>query len=146
MRLAALIHKVKDSDPLAINALEALNMATVDGAKCMGYDNLGTLESGSLAGQFILVNREGFNWMPGFNSISLAVYSGNSMDVDTVMINGKVVMRHKELLTIDVERMKREVSRVTDKLFFVCRLNLTGRDRFIFTSDNIKLSEPTNSP
>ena len=55
--------------------------------------------------------------MPGFNSISLAVYSGNSMDVDTVMINGKVVMRHKELLTIDVERMKREVSRVTDKLF-----------------------------
>ena len=116
MRLAALIHKVKDSDPLAINALEALNMATVDGAKCMGYDNLGTLESGSLA-DIILVNREGFNWMPGFNSISLAVYSGNSMDVDTVMINGKVVMRHKELLTIDVERMKREVSRVTDKLF-----------------------------
>ena len=39
------------------------------------------------------------------------------MDVDTVMINGKVVMRHKELLTIDVERKKREVSRVTDKLF-----------------------------
>ena len=116
MRLAALIHKVKDNDPLAINALEALNMATVDGAKCMGYDNLGTLESGRLA-DIILVNREGFNWMPGFNSISLAVYSGNSMDVDTVMINGKVVMRHKELLTIDVERMKREVSRVTDKLF-----------------------------
>ena len=83
--------------------------------------------------------------MPGFNSISLAVYSGNSMDVDTVMINGKVVMRHKELLTTDAERMKREVSELRIN-YFVCRLNLTGRDRFIFTSDNIKLSEPTNSP
>ena len=116
MRLAALIHKASSYDPFAITANETIEMATVEGAKCLGYDNLGKLEKGYLA-DIILVDRTGFHWKPKFNSISLAVYAGNSMDVDTVIINGKVVLRSKELLTIDMEKLYSEVDRVTNKLY-----------------------------
>ncbi len=116
MRLAALIHKASSYNPFAITANEAIEMATVEGAKCLGYDNLGKLEKGYLA-DIILVDRTGFHWKPQFNSISLAVYAGNSMDVDTVIINGKVVLRSKELLTIDMEKLYPEVDRVTNKLY-----------------------------
>lgn len=116
MRLAALIHKAASLDPFAIKAEEALQMGTKDGAMCLGYDDLGELKEGDLA-DLILVDRSGWHWKPRFNSISLAVYAGNSMDVDTVMVNGKVLMRHKELLTIDTEKLDYEVQRVTDKLY-----------------------------
>lgn len=116
MRLAALIHKAATLDPFAVKADEALQMATRDGAKCLGYDDLGELNEGYLA-DLILVDRSGWHWKPRFNSISLAVYAGNSMDVDTVMVNGQLLMRHKELLTIDTEKLDYEVSRVTEKLY-----------------------------
>lgn len=116
MRLAALIHKAASLDPFAIKAEEALQMGTKDGAMCLGYDDLGELKEGYLA-DLILVDRSGWHWKPRFNSISLAVYAGNSMDVDTVMVNGEVLMRHKELLTIDTEKLDYEVQRVTDKLY-----------------------------
>lgn len=119
MRLAALIHKAATFNPLAITADEAMTMATLDGAKCLGYDNLGALQEGFLA-DLILVNRDGFHWKPHLDSVSLAVYAGNSMDVDTVFINGKMVMKNKELLTIDTEKMNYEVKRVTDKLYSFC--------------------------
>lgn len=119
MRLAALIHKAATFNPLAITADEAMTMATLDGAKCLGYDNLGSLQEGFLA-DLILVNRDGFHWKPQLDSVSLAVYAGNSMDVDTVFINGKMVMKNKELLTIDTEKMNYEVKRVTDKLYSFC--------------------------
>lgn len=116
MRLAALIHKAASLDPFAIKAEEALQMGTKDGAMCLGYNDLGELKEGYLA-DLILVDRSGWHWKPRFNSISLAIYAGNSMDVDTVMVNGKVLMRHKELLTIDTEKLDYEVQRVTDKLY-----------------------------
>lgn len=116
MRLAALIHKAASLDPFAIKAEDALQMGTKDGAMCLGYDDLGELKEGYLA-DLILVDRSGWHWKPRFNSISLAVYAGNSMDVDTVMVNGRVLMRHKELLTIDTEKLDYEVQRVTDKLY-----------------------------
>lgn len=116
MRLAALIHKAATLDPFAVKADEALQMATRDGAKCLGYDDLGELKEGYLA-DLILVDRSGWHWKPRFNSISLAVYAGNSMDVDTVMVNGQLLMRHKELLTIDTAKLDYEVNRVTEKLY-----------------------------
>ena len=116
MRLAALIHKASTYDPFAITANEAIEMGTVEGAKCLGYDNLGKLEKGYLS-DIILVNRSEFHWKPGFDNVSLAVYAGNSMDVDTVIINGQLVLRSKQFLTIDTEKLYSEVDRVTNKLY-----------------------------
>lgn len=116
MRLAALIHKAATLDPFAVKADEAMQMGTVDGAKCLGYDDLGALDEGKLA-DIILIDRSGYHWKPRFNSISLAVYAGNSMDVDTVIVNGRLLMRGKELLTIDKEQLDFETERVTKKLY-----------------------------
>lgn len=116
MRLAALIHKAVTYDPKAITAPEALEMATSDGAKCLGYDNLGELKENYLA-DIILVDRNNFNWQPDFNDVAQFVYSANSRDVDTVIINGREVMRHKELLTIDKERLDAEIPRVLKELY-----------------------------
>lgn len=116
MRLAALIHKAATLDPFAVKADEAMQMGTVDGAKCLGYDDLGALDEGKLA-DIILIDRSGYHWKPRFNSISLAVYTGNSMDVDTVIVNGRLLMRGKELLTIDKEQLDFETERVTKKLY-----------------------------
>ena len=116
MRLAALSHKATSYLPKAVTAKEALNMATYEGAKCLGYSNLGKLKEGWLA-DIILVDRSGFHWKPNFNDISIAVYAANSQDVDTVIINGQPLMVHKEMLTIDVERLNYEVNRVVKKLY-----------------------------
>lgn len=116
MRLAALIHKAATLDPFAVKADEAMQMGTAEGAKCLGYDDLGALDEGKLA-DIILIDRSGYHWKPRFNSISLAVYAGNSMDVDTVIVNGRLLMRGKELLTIDKEQLDFETERVTKKLY-----------------------------
>lgn len=116
MRLAALIHKAAALDPFAVKADEAMQMGTAEGAKCLGYDDLGALDEGKLA-DIILIDRSGYHWKPCFNSISLAVYAGNSMDVDTVIVNGQLLMRGKELLTIDKEQLDFETERVTKKLY-----------------------------
>ncbi len=116
MRLAALIHKANELDPFAVTAKDALDMATKEGAKCLGYDDLGELAEGNLA-DIILVDRSGLHWQPTLDSVSLSVYAANSMDVDTVLINGRVVMRKKELTTIDTEKLAAEVARVTKKLY-----------------------------
>lgn len=116
MRLAALIHKAAALDPFAVKADEAMQMGTAEGAKCLGYDDLGALDEGKLA-DIILIDRSGYHWKPRFNSISLAVYAGNSMDVDTVIVNGQLLMRGKELLAIDKEQLDFETERVTKKLY-----------------------------
>lgn len=116
MRLAALIHKAAALDPFAVKADEAMQMGTAEGAKCLGYDDLGALDEGKLA-DIILIDRSGYHWKPRFNSISLAVYAGNSMDVDTVIVNGQLLMRGKKLLTIDKEQLDFETERVTKKLY-----------------------------
>lgn len=116
MRLAALIHKAAALDPFAVKADEAMQMGTAEGAKCLGYDDLGALDEGKLA-DIILIDRSGYHWKPRFNSISLTVYAGNSMDVDTVIVNGQLLMRGKELLTIDKEQLDFETERVTKKLY-----------------------------
>jgi 5-methylthioadenosine/S-adenosylhomocysteine deaminase len=115
MRLATLIHKADTLDPLAISAATAVDMLTEQGAKCLGYKNIGKLESGYKA-DITLIDREGLHWYPKNNTLSLFVYAGNSFDVDTVLVNGKVLLRHKEFTTLDVEKVKSEAERTKNKL------------------------------
>ena len=107
MRLAALIHKAAALDPFAVKADEAMQMGTAEGAKCLGYDDLGALDEGKLA-DIILIDRSGYHWKPRFNSISLAVYAGNSMDVDTVIVNGQQLDFETEKVTKKLYAFKKE--------------------------------------
>ena len=106
MRLAALIHKAVVSDPLVVSAENVIEMATLGGAVAMGIDNkVGSLEVGKLA-DIILIDMYDLGLTPSVNPVSNLVYSGNGLSVDTTIVNGKVLMSNKQLLTLDLEQVK----------------------------------------
>lgn len=115
VQLAALLHKVNEYDPLAVPAFEALKMGTEYGAKAVGLDGIGRLEAGVKA-DIVLVSMKGAAWVPRFNEVSLLVYSGSAADVDTVICDGKVLMQHRELLTLDEEKIKYEAQKCAERL------------------------------
>ncbi|MHA2200723.1 MAG: amidohydrolase family protein [Candidatus Thorarchaeota archaeon] len=106
MRLAALIHKSYVDDPLVVTAEQAIEMATLGGAVAMGIDDkVGSIEPGKLA-DIILIGLRGLSVTPASNPVSNLVYSGSGDAVDTVIVNGKVLLREKKLLTLDEEKVK----------------------------------------
>ena len=115
VQLAALLHKVNEYDPLAVPAFEALKMGTEYGAKAVGLDGIGRLEAGAKA-DIVLVSMKGAAWVPRFNEVSLLVYSGSAADVDTVICDDKVLMQHRELKTLDEEKIKYEAQKCAERL------------------------------
>jgi len=115
IRLAALLHKVNDLNPLTIPATEALKMGTEYGAKAVGLNNVGKLEAGYKA-DIVLWNMNGVDWQPTYNPVSLLVYSANSSAVDTVIVDGKILMQNRELKTLDEEKIIAEFKKSADRL------------------------------
>lgn len=111
IRLAALLHKVNSNDPLAIPAKTAVALATEHGAKAVGLGNVvGQLAEGFKA-DIALFDMNKLHWYPRHDRLSLLTYSAAASDVDTVIINGKIVLENKQLKTIDEERLIEEVNR-----------------------------------
>lgn len=116
VRTAALLHKVQ-GDPTAINALQALTLATRGSAQAMRMDGeIGSLEVGKLA-DVILLDFNKPHLTPGNRIISDLVYAAYASDVDTVIVHGKVLMRGRKLLTLDEERIRARVDEAAQRLF-----------------------------
>jgi len=116
MRLAALIHKSYVSDPLVVTAEQSIEMATLGGAVAMGIDNkAGSLEPGKFA-DIILIDLRGLSLTPASNPVSNLVYSGSGDAVDTVIVNGQILMQGKRLLTLDEEKVKARAMEHASKL------------------------------
>ncbi len=94
MKFAALLSKM-DGYPEAMPALEAVELATVNGAKALGID-AGVLEIGKLA-DIILLDKASLCFHPGFDHISDVVYAADGSCVDTVIIGGKIVMQGRHV-------------------------------------------------
>ena len=114
-RAAAMLHKATSFDPLVIPAAKAWEMATVDGAKTLGFANLGLLEAGQLA-DVVLWDMHKPYWYPRHNKLSQLVYAANSSDVDTVIIAGKKVLESGKLLTFDEEKIYAEANACAQNL------------------------------
>ncbi len=101
MRLAALIHKPRGG-PTAISAMQVLEMATLNGARALGLQNeVGSIEVGKRA-DLIVVDRGGAHSTPSSSDVvSALVYSGKSADVRDVIVDGRVLMRERQVLTMD---------------------------------------------
>lgn len=109
MKMAAGLQKVKSRDPAIIDAHTILKMATINGAEILGIaDQIGRIQVGKQA-DLILVNIEQPHLVPHHDLVSLLVYSVVGHDVETTIVNGKIVMKNRELLTIDEERLLFEV-------------------------------------
>ena len=114
MRLISMLHKAVKNDPLLITAKEAYAMATINGAKALKLEKVGNLEEGYKA-DIVLCDIDKPHWHPKFNLCNNFVYSGGYGDVDTVIVNGKVLMDAGKLTTIDEERMKHEVKKCVER-------------------------------
>jgi 5-methylthioadenosine/S-adenosylhomocysteine deaminase len=115
LRLAALLQKHQHEDATILQRHEALVMASSEGAKVLREDKLGLIEEGCLA-DLILVDLNGAHVQPVHDIIASLVYSSRASDVDTVIINGKVVMEHRQHKTIDKARILQEVKQRAPRL------------------------------
>lgn len=128
MHIAALLPKALGSDPTALPARRALEMATIEGARALHLDHLiGSIEPGKRA-DLIAVDANRVHGMPHFettgqNIYSRLVYSTKSADVCHVMVNGRVLMQDRVLLTVDERAAMIEAQELSKKVnvFFVER-------------------------
>lgn len=107
IRLAAILHKVNELDPLSVPAAEALKMGTETGAKAIWLDDTGVIAPGKKA-DIVLYDLNRPEWYPRHNLVSLLVYSASSASADTMICNGKVIMEKGKVLTMDEERILHE--------------------------------------
>jgi len=116
MRLAGLIHKPR-SGPTAVSAQQVLEMATLGGAKAIGMEaEVGSIEAGKRA-DLTLIDLSGPHATPGGEDIvSRLVFSGRSSDVTDVMIDGRLVMKNREVLTLNESRVLAEAEKHATRL------------------------------
>jgi 5-methylthioadenosine/S-adenosylhomocysteine deaminase len=108
MRQAAFLHKVSTGNPRAIAAPAALSMATIDGARALGLaDKVGSLEVGKRA-DLIIVSTDRPRQTPMYDPISHLVYVTHGDDVQTVIVNGRIVMRDRQVLTLDERQVLKD--------------------------------------
>lgn len=115
IRLAALIHKGVSGDPTAVPAAEALRMGTSAGARSVWLDDVGTLAPGMKA-DLIAVNVEQAHFYPKTDFVSHMVYSASGADVTDMWVDGKAILRNRECLTVDEERIRYEAQREFGRL------------------------------
>jgi 5-methylthioadenosine/S-adenosylhomocysteine deaminase len=119
MRICALLHKHSRSDPTALPAQMALDLATRGGAKVLGMErSIGSIETGKFA-DMILLDTRSPNLMPIHGKdtvISDLVYSANRANVDSTIVNGRLLMENRQFITLDPKIIVQNVNRVTQDL------------------------------
>jgi 5-methylthioadenosine/S-adenosylhomocysteine deaminase len=102
MDTVAKLHKVQRLDPTVADAATVLRLATIEGARVLGMaDRTGSLEPGKRA-DLIVVDTRQPHLTPLYNPVSHLVYAARGADVRHTVIDGRLVMRDRRLLTIDL--------------------------------------------
>ncbi len=116
MDTAAKLHKLYSNDPKVLSADQAFALATIDGAEALHMEKeIGSIETGKRA-DLVLVQHDALNQIPFYNIYSYLVYSTKASDVQTVIINGKVIMRDRRLLTLDELSIRENVRVFRDRI------------------------------
>ncbi len=116
MDTAAKLHKLISNDPKTLPAEQAFEMATIRGARALKLDKItGSLEPGKRA-DLAIVDMDSLHQMPSFNVYSSLVYSTKASDVRTVVINGRIVMLERRLLTLNESAIKRDANAYRRKI------------------------------
>lgn len=116
MRTMLLLQRNTFGDPAYPTAAEALEIATLRGAKAiMAEDLVGSLEVGKAA-DLILIDAEQPHLQPVHDPASAVVWTANGSDVDTVVINGEIVMENRVVQTMDEKRILKEVIESKQKM------------------------------
>jgi len=110
IKAASWLQKLDYGDPTRLPAKRALQMATIESAKLLGIDHqVGTLEVGKQA-DLILIDLQKPHLQPAHDLYALLAYSATGADVDTTIVDGRILMRSKQLLTISEEELYKQVA------------------------------------
>ena len=116
MRLAAFLQKVDRMDPTVLSASTVLKMATIGGAEAIGLgDSVGSLTAGKRA-DLIQVSFDDVHFVPTYDVISHLIYVADEQDVASTVVDGKVLMKDGEMLTIDTERVRQEATALAARI------------------------------
>jgi 5-methylthioadenosine/S-adenosylhomocysteine deaminase len=116
MDTTAKLHKVGAMDPTVLDAFTVLKMATLSGAKALGMaDRIGSLEVGK-RGDVIVVDTHKPHLTPMYNPYSHMVYAAKGSDVSHSLINGRLVMEDRKLLTLDLREVLRRAEEMSKKV------------------------------
>src|SRR5262249_24744828 len=116
MYLAAILPKDYRNDAGGSGAETAIEMATINGAKAIGMENeIGSLEVGKKA-DIILINMHRPEWYPNYSEVQNLVYSAAGDCVETVFIDGKLVMKNRKVLTVDEDEVLNRCAELSDQV------------------------------
>lgn len=114
-RIGSYLQKVFENDPTVLPIEETLQMLTINGAENLDIPNLGEIKEGFLA-DLILIDTEGMvHQYPSYNYLSNIFYAGNGSDVDTVIVNGEILMEEREMKFIDENLVHQKIKKLTQK-------------------------------
>ncbi|HEX6481772.1 MAG TPA: amidohydrolase [Ktedonobacteraceae bacterium] len=117
MKLAAIIHKAVTNDPLIVPAETVLEMATINGARSLGLEQeIGSLEAGKKA-DLVVIDLNRLHTTPSPNPISTLVYAATGGEVDTVVVDGQIVVEQGQLLTLDEDEVMEQAQQHAQALY-----------------------------
>lgn len=117
IKTAAYLQKVVNKSATAISGYDVLKMATIEGAKALGLEKeIGSIEVGKKA-DIIIIDLNKPHLVPVHDIYSTLAYSVNGADVETVIIDGNLIMEERKILTIDERCVIKQVNSIVNKLF-----------------------------
>ena len=127
MRLVSYLANLREEEPTVVPAETVLEMATINGAKAMGIeDQAGSIEVGKRA-DFIVIDMDKPHLTPAPDPVSTIVYAAHGSDVDTVVIDGQLVMEKRKVLTLEEESILDEARRRFPQVMKRGGLSITPR-------------------
>jgi 5-methylthioadenosine/S-adenosylhomocysteine deaminase len=127
MYLAAVLPKDYRNDPGISAAETAIEMATINGAKALGMaDEIGSLEPGKRA-DVIILNMWSPEWIPNYSEVQNLVYSADGRSVETVYVNGRLIMENRKVLTVDENEVIARCMELSEKLLQRAGVGVPGR-------------------
>lgn len=114
MRLAATLHKGVTNNATTVTTGQAFSMATVVGSRALGF-NSGALEAGRVA-DIIMIDSHSAHMLPHTNTLSLLVYSAQSLDVLLTMVDGRILYERGEYYSLDMDLIASKAQQIYDRL------------------------------
>lgn len=110
------IHKLFNNDRTLLPSDEIVEMATMGGARVLGLEKkVGSIEVGKKA-DLVLIETKSVNMQPIYDYYATIVYSSNPSNVHTVIVDGKIVVRNKELVSGDFSKIRKDLLGLKDKI------------------------------
>ena len=113
---ASVMQRIKYNDRTIMTPSTVLELATIGGARALNMDSqIGSLEKGKKA-DIVIIETTSPNMIPNYNPYATLVFQANAHNVDTTIVNGKVIVKNRKLLTYDIEKDRKDMKVITDDI------------------------------